>query len=139
MSISIGRIINFAALAAFVGTGLMQGAQQATFHLPVTAHWGKAVLEPGDYKMMLPAPSAGQREFLVQGPRQTVLELPLVTDVQNISSSSHLKLYEVNGDYFIRELSFGPEGKTFTFSVPKTSHRRLVANGDSSVLDIAGH
>src|SRR5947209_15989236 len=118
MSVSIGRMVNLGALA-FISTALMQAAQQGTFHLPVTAHWGQVVLEPGDYRMSFPSPSAGQIEFLVQGAHKTVFELPLVTDVQNISSRSYFKLYAINGDYFIRELSFGPGGKTFTFSLPK--------------------
>ncbi|MBV8812593.1 MAG: hypothetical protein JO033_28300 [Acidobacteriaceae bacterium] len=66
MSVSMGRIVKFAALAAFVGAGLMQGAEQATFHLPFTAHWGHAVLEPGDYKLSLPAPSALRMDFWSQ-------------------------------------------------------------------------
>ncbi len=140
MNISIGRVINFAALAAFVGTGLMQGAQQATFHLPFAAHWGHAVLEPGDYKIVLPSLSAGQPNFLVEGAHKTIFALPLLTDIQdNTSSRSYFKLSNINGDYFIRELSFGPGGKTFTFPVPKTNHGRRVTNGDSSVLEIAAH
>jgi hypothetical protein len=138
MSVSIGRMINLGALA-FISTALMQAAQQGTFHLPVTAHWGQVVLEPGDYRMAFPSPSAGQMEFLVQGPHKTVYELPLVTDVQNISSRSYFKLDAINGDYFIRELSFGPGGKIFTFSLPKTGHREHVAKVEISSLDAAGN
>ncbi len=139
MSVSMGRMVKFAALAAFVGAGLMQGAEQATFHLPFTAHWGQAVLEPGDYKMLLPAPSALRMELLVTGPHKTVFELPLITDVQHISNSSHLTLWKLDGDYFVRELSFGPSGKTFTFSVPKTSHRVEVSKREISSLAVAGN
>ncbi len=55
INLSVNRIFNIAVLTAFAGAGLMQAAEQAAFHLPVTAHWGQVVLQPGDYKMSLPA------------------------------------------------------------------------------------
>jgi hypothetical protein len=139
MNILVGRILNLAALAAFASTGLMQGAQQATFHLPVTAHWGRAVLEPGDYKMSLPAPYPGENQFLVRGARHSAFELPMLTDIKKPSRSSSLQLVKINGNYFVRQVSIGSTGKTFTFSVPKTSHRQEVETSENRTLAIAGN
>lgn len=125
MSSSIGRIVTFATLAAFAGTGLMQAGQQASFHLPVEVHWGKVVLEPGDYKMSLPDVSIGERTIRVERGHHTVNELPLVTDLQKTSNNSELQLLRVDGAYFVREFSYGPTGKTFVFSVPKAVRQQM--------------
>jgi hypothetical protein len=136
VNLSITRILNLAALTAFAGTGLMQAAEQATFHLPVTAHWGQMVLEPGDYKMSLPALSLGKIAFQVIGSDKSFFELPQSTTVNDPSNSSHLKLVVFNGSYFVREFTSGPTGKMFTFAVPKTSHRQQVAKGGDNSLAV---
>jgi hypothetical protein len=116
------RTLKFAALTTLGGTALMQ-AEQATFHLPVTAHWAGTVLQPGDYKMQLPDLAAGRQEFLVQGSGKTVFVNPQVTDLRRSSDTSHLELTEVNGEYFIRSYFSELTGKQFTFSAPKMVHR----------------
>ena len=123
MSISMASIFMLAAAAGLAGAGLMQAAEQAKFHLPVAAHWGSVVLQPGDYNLWLPDVAAGERMFRIERDGKTVRELPLVTDVQKTSESSYLELRQIDGDYFVRELSFGPTGRAFTFSVPKTRQR----------------
>ena len=128
MRVSIARMLHWATLSAFASTGLMQAAEQATFHLPMEVHWGSAVLAPGDYSMSLPNVSLGQKTLRVAGGGRTTDQLPLVTNVENNNSnSSHLELWLINGNYFVREFSCGPAGKTFVFSVPKSSHRQQVA------------
>ncbi len=127
MGISIARIIQSAGIVAFASTGLMQAAQQATFHLPVAAHWGSVLLKPGDYHVSLPEISQGERAFRVTGNGKSMFELALTTDVRNASKHSQLELLPVNGNYFVREFSYGPIGRTFTFAVPKASRREEVA------------
>lgn len=125
MSMSITRVTTFAALAAFACTGLMQAEEHASFHLPITAHWGSVVLEPGDYRIAFPDASMGERTFRVEHTGgKTVRELPLVISPQQNSDRSSLRLQEIDGDYFIREFSSGPTGKSFLFPVPKTNHRQ---------------
>lgn len=138
MNTSIGRIVTFAAITAIAGTELMQGAQLAAFHLPVAAHWGQATLEPGDYKIYLPEPSTGETQFLVRGAHKTIYALPLLTTGKNISASSYLDLREINGVYFVRELSFGPAGETFVFHVPKTGRRQQIAERGDITLAVVG-
>jgi hypothetical protein len=132
-------MISLAALTAFASAGLMQGAEQAAFHLPVAAHWGQSVLAPGDYKMYLPERSGGGMRFLVSGLGKSVFETPLVMGTQNFSSTSYLKLREIDGNYFVREFSSGPAGEIFTFPVPKTPHRRGAEKGVNISLAVAGN
>ena len=138
MSVSICRIFNLAALAAFVGTGLMQ-AGQATFHLPVTVHWGHAVLAAGDYRMSSIDSIAGEPQFLVTGAGKTVFEVPLLADIQNTSNSSYLRLRKIDGVYYINEFSSGPTGKVFSFSIPKESRHEEVTRTEDISLPVAGN
>ncbi|HEX4228328.1 MAG TPA: hypothetical protein VHZ07_06640 [Bryobacteraceae bacterium] len=134
MTISIGRVISLAAVAAFTTTGLVEAAEQAAFHLPVAAHWGQVLLQPGDYKMYLPELSTGDLEILVKGADKAAFERPLVAVTHNVSASSYLKLRKVDGNYFVREFSFGPSGESFTFPIPKARYReQMTMRGDTSV------
>ncbi len=128
------RLFSFAAVAALAGAGIMQGAQQGTFHLSNPAYWGQALLQPGDYKILLPDPSLEQRQLRVVGADRTVFELPLTTYYGDLSSRSYLKLSEIDGNYFVREFTSGNTGKKFTFSVPKSArHLETTKRSDSAV------
>jgi len=131
MSLSIARNVKFAALAVLAGVGLMQGAEQPAFHLQVPAHLGSAVLPPGDYKVSLPNPSIGRMHMRIEGEGHVIYGLPLVTEASN-PGHSYLRLEKVGGEYFIREFTSGVEGKTFLFSVPKTSHTGSVAEHEKN-------
>lgn len=132
MSGSIARIITSAAFVALAGTGLMKGEEHATFHLPMAAHWGSVLLAPGDYSLSLPDLSIGDVALRVAGAGRTVYEMPSVIDRKETSNKSRLELWNIDGNYFIRELAYGPTGKTFTFFVPKPSHRVQIARIESS-------
>ena len=119
MSISRVCTMSLAALAGFVSTGMMQAAPQAKFHLSVTAHWGQAVLRPGDYSVSLPVPSIGNRGLQIVGAGQTILEFPLTVQERSNTNHSYLQLTQVGGSYFVREFSSGAAGQVFVFSVPK--------------------
>jgi hypothetical protein len=128
------RLFSFAAIAALAGAGLMQGAQQGTFHLSTAAYWGQALLQPGDYRILLPDPSLEQVQLRIVGPERTVFALPLTTYYEDNESSSYLKLSQIDGNYFIREFTSGYSGKKFTFSVPKRSrHLDTTKSTDNSV------
>lgn len=137
MSSSIIRIVSLAAFAAFAST-VMQAAQQATFHLPVAVHWGRAVLQPGDYKMSMPAISLDQVAFRIANADRAIYALPAGTHPQKNSDSSFLKLVEVNGEYFVGEFSSGPDGKVFKFPVPKQALVPQMANGAPAAIPVAG-
>jgi hypothetical protein len=129
MNNSLVRSLMFAALTSLGGTTLMQASTQASFHLSAATHWGNAVLPPGDYKMSLPDDSIGQHQVKIEGAGKTVYIFPIVTDITDKSSSSHLDLKEIDGEYFVRGFSSGVLGKEFTFHTPKTTHHQYPATG----------
>ena len=137
MRFSKVRITSLTMAALLVSTGLMEGAEQAKFHLPVTAHWGQAVLLPGDYRILLPEPSLGQMNFRLVSASETLFELPLVTNEGSNPNASYLKLTAVDGTYFIREFSSAPSGKAFLFSVPKEKHSRELAKAEDTRIPVS--
>jgi len=136
MNNSLVRMFKFAALMAVGGTALMQAAQQATFHLSVVTHWGRSVLQPGDYKMYLPDQALGQNLLKVEGAGKTVYIFPLVSELKKRSTSSRLDLSEIDGEYFVHDYCDGILGKQFTFQTPKTPRREQAAakHASSSVV-----
>lgn len=133
MHISIGHLLGVASLSILASAAIMQGAEQCTFHLPVAAHWGKVLLQPGDYNLSLASSIVDQPIFRLDGAGTIAFEMPLVSDEQSISDRSYLKLSEVGGDYFVREFSSGISGKTFQFAVPKEVRRQLATSADAGL------
>jgi hypothetical protein len=128
MSIHIARLFKFAAVAAFAGTALMQGAVQGKFHLPFEARWGSTVLEPGDYSIDAAIPSLGVTEFrVIDSHGKGVFELPSYMESHRYSDQSWLKLTNVDGQYVVKEYSSGSFGRTYTFSVPKSAAQRQLS------------
>lgn len=136
MRISIAHIFGVAAVAALACTGTMQAEEHGAFHLTTETHWGNAVLEPGDYRMVLPEPSLRQPHFRIEGSGHMVYALPLTTGFQQYSNSNRLKLVKVDNSYFIQEFSSGATGKTFTFSVPQQRTRHLTTTSQNT-FDVA--
>ncbi len=119
---SINRILGITALSVLIGVGTSKASVQASFHLPVTTHWGRAVLAPGDYKLFVKDGAANSRNLMIQGEGRTVYAMPLVADSTIGERHSYLQLVERDGSYFIKEFCSRMEGKSYTFSVPKKLH-----------------
>lgn len=114
------RFLGLAMLAVFLGVGTSQASVQATFHLPVATHWGKTVLAPGDYKLLVQDGQSNLRNVVIQGEGRTVFAMPLVADANaSTAAHSHLELVQRDGAYFIKEYCSQVEGKTYLFGVPK--------------------
>lgn len=133
MSIQKGHVAKFAAMALLASSALMQGAEHGTFHLPMEAHWGKTVLQPGDYKVILPAPSLGEFDLRVECAGKIVYRTAARPDAQPLSNSSSLKLTNINGQYVVTEFSSGATGQVFEFPLPKASRRLTSTIGESGV------
>ena len=135
MSLFFNRILVVSLLTSAItfaaGNGL---GEHASFHLPVEAHWGTAVLQPGDYKMV--TPDFGQEAFVIRGPEGGVFVLPQVTDTNTVSDACYLKLQEVNGSYFIIEYLAGPAGKTYSFRAPKEARHQSFADGHGRLVAV---
>ena len=106
-----------------VGLGLATGqanAQKATFTLPVEAHWGRVVLEPGSYDIRFPTAASTFRVIQVSGNDKTWNFLIPVTSYNlKHSDTSKLRLVSVNGDYNVESISDSIYDRTFSFFVPK--------------------
>jgi hypothetical protein len=108
-----------AALAALLGANCMQGAVQAHFHLPMTAHWGQAVLAPGDYKVKIMDLNSGPNQIVIQGEGKTFFARVDNADPEAVSNGNSLQLVKRDGQYFVKEYRSGYVGKAFSFHVPK--------------------
>lgn len=137
MSLSFNRILVLGMLSTAVTFAAGNGSGgQATFHLPVEAHWGMAVLEPGDYKLLAPDVSRAQLTFMVRGPEGGVYVLPLVTNTQDVSNRSYLTLQKVNDAYFVTNYSAGPSGKEYIFPAPKAVRRQSIADNGATIVAV---
>lgn len=139
MYFRLTRVLSLTAIAAGLGlTTVHASAQQATFHLPFEAHWGRAVLEPGDYRLSLPMGESPSHLIHLRGAGKGSMFVPEATETQQFGSNrSYLKLVNVKGTYFVREYKSGPAGLLFTFSVPKSSREALVASTSATTIQVA--
>jgi hypothetical protein len=142
MNILLNRIFSFALLAAAAGTAAAQAGQQVRFHLPYEAKWGNVALAPGDYSVVLPQVSLGQREFLIRGENGNAWVLPMATDVDalsiNPSDKNYLQLVNVDGVFFVSKYQAGANKVVFNFKVPKSRHKEWMTNRQVTKIDVGG-
>lgn len=137
MTISKLHKFTLAAIAAVACAGVMQAEEHGSFHLPVEAHWGRVVLEPGDYTIIQPGASLDQTTLRLVGQGKIVFESPLITEFRRYSDSSYLTLTKVDEQYFVTEYKSGVTGKTFTFNMPKETRRQVASRGMEQGLALA--
>jgi hypothetical protein len=137
MNLSLSSVLSIALLSSALTLGTAKGnAQQATFHLPVEAHWNSAVLQPGDYRIVAPTLGVNEPAFVIRGETNAVYALPLVTNMQATSNSSYLLLEKVNGSYFVTKYSSGVTGKAFLFHSPKQARRQSIAKSETTIVAV---
>ena len=130
------RTFSLIALAMGLGLSAMQAsAQQATFHLPVAAHWGPAVLQPGDYKLSAPVGDVAHI-ITVFGESQTSMIMPVSAWSGQTSDRSYLELVNVSGTYFVKEYQSGASGRTFTFAVPKSVRESIADSASITEINV---
>ena len=101
-----------------------QGAK-ATFNLPFQAHWGDAVLDPGEYSITLPPTAAGSPILQVSGQGKTIMVVAGIFRPMAQSERSYLRLEDFGQEHVVREFRYGVAGKSFIFSVPKSSGKQI--------------
>jgi hypothetical protein len=133
-----GRILGLAALAVGLGvTATPASAQQATFHLPFAAHWGPAVLEPGDYELSATVEWSAIHLIQVSQPGHSRRILPQSIDLPHGHlDRSSLELVNLNGAYFVRRYKSAFTGQVFTFSVPKATPETEMASAAIAALPV---
>lgn len=132
-------VLGFATVFSLIALPL--SAQQARFTLPMEAHWGKAILPPGDYRLTVPTTVASPMGVMyIYGNGGTKMAMPAMTDIRPESKHSYLRLLNIDGTYVIREFSSGATGKTYTFGIPKTLRLRMSpAQHDlATLIDVSG-
>ncbi len=137
MNISTLRTIGLTALTLMFSTIPMQAGEHASFHLPIPAHWGPVLLQPGDYQIIMPSLALGQSNFSVIGGGQTTLHLPMTTSLNADAVSTALYLSEIDGEYYVREFRSNAARKSFLFAVPKSKRVREIAKIKRHSLPVA--
>jgi hypothetical protein len=113
-------------------------ANEATFKLPVSAHFGNAMLQPGEYRMTISSPVTSINVIYLYGGGKVQATLPALTDTQELSDRSYLQLANVGGTYFVTKYISGVNGKTYTFDIPKAARRQTVASTPATTVAVTG-
>jgi len=131
--------LSLAAIALGLGlTATRASAQQATFHLPVAAHWGPIVLESGDYKISAVIGDSGNHLIYVSQPGHGKMMLPKAIEIpQHPLDGSSLELVNVNGAYFVRRYRSAVTSQVFTFAVPRATPETEVASAAVTSIPVA--
>lgn len=121
MKTNLKRVLTVAGFAAALSlAALPLAAQQASFDLPMTAHWGRAVLVPGHYTITGPTNRFGVGIMYIRGSQGTQLAVPEVSSSEPNYDSNYLRLVNAGGVYVVREFVSGASGQTYLFAIPKT-------------------
>jgi hypothetical protein len=129
------------ALAAAVGLGALQmSAQQGTFNLPVAAHWGNAVLQPGEHSVRIPIAPSGQKLVYLLSDRNTQMTVPLSSEPLTQSGRSYLHLVKINGTYYVDAYQSEINGAKFFFPKPKANRTAgPIAEEESTIISVASN
>lgn len=121
MERKLNRLTRITAFALGIGLTAMQlSAEQGTFNLPVQAHWGNAVLQPGEHTLQVPLP-LGQTIVYLRGGGAAQMAIPLTTENTADSNRSYLHLSKVGGEYYVDAYQSGVSGRRFIFAKPKAT------------------
>lgn len=122
MQAKTNRMARISAMAFGLGlTALTLSAQQGNFNLPVKAHWGPAVLQPGEHIVRVPYKS-GQTLITLSTNGDTQMTMPLTAELIPQSNRNYLHLVKINGQYYVDVYQSGMTGKRYIFPKPKAPH-----------------
>ncbi len=121
MQARTNRMARVSALIIGVGlTALTLNAQQGEFNLPVQAHWGPAVLQPGQHTVRVPY-TMGQTLVSLSTNGDTQMAMPLTAELIPQSNRNYLHLVKINGQYYVNVFQSGLTGKRYIFAKPKAA------------------
>jgi hypothetical protein len=116
MNWTLGAIL---LAASYVGSAPSARAQQpslGTFTLPVAAHFGSVVLQPGEYTI---SAITGTSMIRVAGEGGIATILAASIDTQAGREHGRITLANVNGTLALQRFDSGVTGKRFDFDVAK--------------------
>jgi hypothetical protein len=112
----------FALAIALVAAAVPASAQQlykATFDLPFEAQWGKTVVEPGQYTIVVEE-ALGQKLIRLRGATQLAMFAIPSSYPEPVGDTGRLTFVSVDGLYTLKSFSIAAIGKSFYFPVPKS-------------------
>jgi hypothetical protein len=131
MQAKTNRMARASVLIIGVGlTALTLNAQQGEFTLPVQAHWGAAILEPGQHTVRVPQ-KIGQTLVSLSSSADTQMAIPLTAELIPQSSRNYLHLVKVNGQYYVDVYQSGVTGKRYIFPKPKAAQNGKFGEAES--------
>ena len=126
MNLTKTRTIKITLFAAtFFFAAVRAHAERASFNLPVEAHWGSTILEPGEYIIDVPLATSWPQLISLTRNGKLVRLQAMTEATETKSKGSYLQLVTVGDTYFVREYNSGSAGKLFTFNVPKGATYKL--------------
>ncbi len=108
-----------AILMAVPFSAFAQQPYHGTFRLPVEAHFGSVVLQPGEYTVSTVEVPTGVKAVRFAGAHATATILAASVDPHSGAERGKLTLSNINGVYALTRLETGLMGKSFDFEVAK--------------------
>jgi hypothetical protein len=132
------RVARIAAVAAGLGlTAMTSMAQQGSFTLSAPAHWGKAILQPGEHIVNVPfSPGHTTVNLITNG--KTQMTTPLFTEMRSEPDRAYIHLVKVNGQYYVDTYQ-SAAGQRYVFAKPKSVKVNAQAEeAEARVINVAG-
>ena len=95
------------ALALCLSAGLGSAQEihyKGMFTLPFEAHWGGAVLPPGDYTISMPSPATAPYLLYLRGEGKTAIIMASAANSKTVSDHSQLTVVSSGGNQAITAL-----------------------------------
>ena len=117
----VARVVLFVVCAVGLFSGLA-GAEtvRGTFKLPVTAHWGKILLAPGEYEFVVDTASATRVVTITsKDTGWSGMVLASAVDDARTSSGSVMTLAKSEDTTYVKMVYLKDAGVALEFSMPK--------------------
>lgn len=112
---------------------------KGTFNLPFEAHWGRTVLQPGEYRVSFPEPASTLPVIYLTSQGKTVMVLIGSSRVIPESERSYLRVENVGEAHVVREFNLGVTGKQLIFPVANSvkSEESIARNEQATTIPVS--
>ena len=131
------------ALFAVCAVGLLCGISNAetvhgTFKLPVEAHWGAMLLEPGEYEFSVDTDSS-VRMITIRSKDSRRGGMVLSEGYSNAGSAgSSLELAKSEDGMYVKAIYLSDAGVALNFAAPKSGLRKLAKSTSTTMVSASG-
>jgi hypothetical protein len=130
MSWTLSTILGIASFVVAAPQARAQRLDLGNFKLPVEAHFGNVVLQPGEYNI---SRVEGMSAIRIKGERGTATILATSVDSEPEFDRSRMTLVNINGAFALSRFDSGTLGRRYDFKLDKK------ALGKNSERASAGH